>query len=267
MKRLERLIPREYQGGRELTCEDASVARHQSVTAEQLLKCLDEARLRRHQGTPIGSDALDTAYLGGRCERAIQYRFAKTPVDHWYVRRAQDLRAADRDTLIEDRIRVELLTSGFDISTRKPNGSRLGFSLFDGQLIGAVDGMLLSGPAELPYPVIWMSRCLASETWQIVRKSGLKESLPLVYAQLILAQAHLGASDRPAVFTAVNADTMEMTAEQIMDDSMLAKALAARALRVIGATKAGERLARPFEDEKDVECVHCPWRERCWRSE
>ena len=83
---------------------------------------------------------------------------------------------------------------------------------------------------------------------------------------MALYQAYLELHAHPALFTAVNADTMEIHAELVPFDAALAQRMSDRAVKVITATEAGELLPRSFSDPTHVECRMCPWQDRCWRA-
>ena len=87
-----------------------------------------------------------------------------------------------------------------------------------------------------------------------------------IAAQVALYQAYLGLHEHPALFTAINADTMELYAELVPFDALLAQKMSDRAVRVIEATKAGELLPRGFAEPSHFECKLCPYSQRCWRT-
>ena len=74
---------------------------------------------------------------------------------------------------------------------------------------------------------------------------------------------HLG----KAIFTALNADTMEIYTELVPFDDALAQRMSDRAVKVITATEAGELLPRAFHDPTHFECRMCAWQDRCWRTQ
>lgn len=84
---------------------------------------------------------------------------------------------------------------------------------------------------------------------------------------MAIYQAYLGLHEQPALFTAVNADTMEIYAERVPFDAALAQRMSDRAVKVITATEAGELLPRAFVDPTHFECRMCPWQDRCWRTQ
>ena len=73
-----------------------------------------------------------------------------------------------------------------------------------------------------------------------------------------------GLHEHPAIFTAVNADSMEIYAELVPFDAALAQKMSDRAVRVIQATEAGELLPRAFAEASHFECKFCSYAQRCW---
>lgn len=97
-------------------------------------------------------------------------------------------------------------------------------------------------------------------------KHRLAVAKPVYAAQVALYQADLELHEHPALFTAVNADTMEIYAELVPFDAELAQRMSDRAVKVITATEAGELLPRAFSEPSHFECRMCPWQDRCWRE-
>jgi hypothetical protein len=100
-----------------------------------------------------------------------------------------------------------------------------------------------------------------------LEKHRLAVAKPIYAAQVALYQAYLELHEHPALFTAVNADTMEIHAELVPFDPALAQRMSDRAVKVITATDAGELVPRGFSDSTHFECRMCAWQDRCWRSQ
>ena len=159
-----------------------------------------------------------------------------------------------------------LRNAGFDLRTRKPDGEQFGFSVADGRLQGHVDGVIVGGPAPFAYPCLWEMKCLGSKSWRELEKHRLAVAKPVYAAQVALYQAYLELHEHPALFTALNADTMEIYAEWVPFDVGLAQRMSDRAAKVITATAAAELLPRSFTDPAHFECRMCNWQDRCWRT-
>jgi hypothetical protein len=97
-----------------------------------------------------------------------------------------------------------------------------------------------------------------------LEKNSLAVAKPIYAAQVALYQAYLELTEHPAIFTAINADTMEIYTELVPFDAALAQRMSDRAVKVITATDAGELLPRAVNDQTHFECRMCAWQDRCW---
>jgi len=209
---------------------------------------LQQARARQSERQYLGASRLGVA-----CERALQFEYAKAPIDHG--------RDAPGRML---RIFAWLRDAGFDLRTRKADGEQFGFSVADGRLQGHVDGVIVAGPEGFAYPALWECKCLGNKSWNELEKKGLAISKPIYAAQVAIYQAYLELHEHPAIFTALNADTMEIYTELVPFDAALAQRMSDRAVKVITATDAGELLPRAIHDSTHFECRMCAWQDRCW---
>jgi hypothetical protein len=228
---------------------------------------LVDAGLQRIRASQSPREYLGASRLGVSCERALQYEFAKAPVDTGRETDGRILRIFERGHVMEDCMVAWLRAGGFDLRTRKANGEQFGFSAIDGRLQGHIDGVIVGGPDGFAYPALWECKCLGSKSWRDLEKNKLAVSKPVYHAQVVLYQAYLQLHESPAIFTAINADTMEIYTELVPFDAALAQRMSDRAIKVIGATDAGELLARAYHDSTHFECRMCSWQDRCWRNE
>jgi hypothetical protein len=228
---------------------------------------LVDAGLQRVRASQTPRDYLGASRLGVSCERALQYEFAKAPVDSGRETEGRILRIFERGHVMEDSMITWLRHAGFDLRTRKANGEQFGFSALDGRLQGHVDGVIVAGPDGFGYPALWECKCLGAKSWRDLAKNRLAVSKPVYHAQIVLYQAYLQLHEHPAIFTALNADTMEIYTELVPFDAALAQRMSDRALKVIGATDAGELLPRAYHDPTHFDCRMCSWQDRCWRGE
>ena len=175
------------------------------------------------------------------------------------------LRIFERGHRTEDMVIRWLRMAGFTLKTEDANGHQFGFSVAGGRLRGHVDGVLIAGPDGFAYPSLWENKCVNAKSWRDLEKHKLAVSKPIYAAQIRLYQSYLELHEHPALFTAVNADTMEIYAELIPFDAALAQRMSDRGARVITATEAGDLLPRSFTDSTHFECKFCAWADRCWR--
>ena len=248
------------EGGKAMMDFNSSSSISGQVTA------LVDFGMQRLRSEEVPRDYLGASRLGVSCARALQYEFAKAPVDPGRDADGRLLRIFRRGHVIEDCMVDWLRAAGFDLRTRKANGDQFGFSAAGGRLQGHIDGVIVGGPEGFTYPALWENKCLGSKSWRDLEKSGLAVSKPVYAAQVAIYQAYLELHEQPAIFTAVNADTMEIYTELVPFDAALAQRMSDRALTVISATEAGELLPRAFHDPTHFECRMCAWQDRCWRN-
>lgn len=231
----------------------------------RLQELVDQSLQGERDATPP-REYLGASRLGASCERQLQYEYAQAPVDHGKGFSGRLLRIFERGHRTEDMVIRWLRLAGFNLKTEDANGRQFGFSVAGGRLRGHVDGVLLDGPEGFAFPALWENKCLGAKSWRDVEKKKLAASKPVYAAQIALYQTYLELHEQPALFTAVNADTMEIYAELIPFDAALAQRLSDRAARVISATEAGELLPRSYTDSTHFECKFCAWTERCWST-
>ncbi len=209
---------------------------------------------------------LGASRLGVACERQLQFEYAQAPVDHGRDFQGRILRIFERGHLNEASMVTWLRGAGFDLRTHKANGEQYGFSVAEGRLQGHIDGVFVAGPEGFAYPALWETKNLNAKSWRDLQKNGLAISKPVYAAQVAVYQAYLDLHDNPAIFTAVNADTMDIYAELVPFDAALAQRMSDRGVKVIAATEAGELLPRAYLDATHFECKFCSWQDRCWRT-
>ena len=86
----------------------------------------------------------------------------------------------------------------------------------------------------LAYPALWENKALGAASWKDVVKRGLTLSKPVYAAQIALYQSYLELPN-PALFTALNRDTMELYSELVPFDPSLAQTMSDRAVEVVRA--------------------------------
>lgn len=227
---------------------------------------LIDAGMKNKHAQQAARQYLGASRLGIACERALQYEYAQAPVDYGCETQGQMLRIFERGHVMEECMGQWLRTAGFDLRTRKPNGEQFGFSVIDGHLQGHIDGVIVAGPEGFAYPALWENKCLGNKSWRELEKKQLAVAKPVYAAQVALYQAYLELHEHPALFTALNADTMEIYSELVPFDATLAQRMSDRAVKVISATEVGELLPRSFNDPTHFECRMCARQDRCWRT-
>jgi hypothetical protein len=169
-----------------------------------------------------------------------------------------------RGHLFEELTRQHFVRTGFRFAPQ----DQLGFKTADGMFRGHADGIIMAGP-ELPgvgYPCVWEHKALGERGWNQLERDGLEAAYPGYAAQVLIYQAYLDVSDHPAIFTAINCNTMERLHLLCPFNAERAQMWSDRGAAVIAATKAGELLPRAYDDPTDWRCKFCSHKERCWRS-
>ncbi len=233
-------------------------------TFPERFEALIDAGLRAREQQQAKRQYLGASRLGVSCERQLQYEYAQAPVDPDKGFSGRILRIFERGHRIEDAMVGWLRAAGFVLKTEGKDGQQFGFSVADGKLQGHCDGVFVGGPEGFAYPALWECKALNHKSWTDLAKKGLAVSKPIYHAQVVTYQAYLGLHERPAIFTAVNADSMEIYAELVPFDAALAQKMSDRAVRVIKATEAGELLPRAFAEASHFECKFCSYAQRCW---
>jgi hypothetical protein len=136
---------------------------------------------------------------------------------------------------------------GFRPAHPQADGEQFGFSVADGRLRATSTASSSAGPEGFAYPALWECKCLGNKSWRELEKKGLAVAKPVYAAQVAIYQAYLELHEHPAIFTALNADTMEIYTELVPFDAALAQRMSDRAVKVITATEAGELLPRSLQ--------------------
>lgn len=237
---------------------------NRSSSLSARMSALIDQGLKAHQTKQKIREYLGASRLGVSCNRALQYEYEHQPVDPGREHSGRLLRIFERGHVIEDCMVKWLRYAGFDLRTAGADGQQFGFSVLDGRLQGHIDGVFVDGPEGFAYPALWENKCLGSKSWRDLEKNKLAISKPIYHAQVVLYQAYLGLHENPAIFTAVNADTMEIYTELVDFDPGFAQRLSDRGLKVVSASAAQERLSRTFQNPTHFECRMCSWQDHCW---
>lgn len=213
--------------------------------------------------------------LGRSCLRQIQYDFLAVSKDEGQNFAPKTLRIFEGGHRCEDMVASWLRLAGFDLRTERDDGRQFGFTALGGRFKGHIDGCIVSGPVAMPYPALWETKALGTSSWKDTVKRGVAVSKPVYAAQIALYQAYLDLPN-PALFTALNRDTMEIYAELVPFDAALAQQMSDRAVAVVRASDAQDILPREAVEPTSVVCKGgmaaghwhppCAWAERCWRA-
>ena len=227
------------------------------------LEHLLDAAIQAENAGQTPRDYLGASRIGESCVRRLQYEYFNTPKDEPFP--GKTLRIFHRGHESEKWMIAWLRAAGFDLRTEKRDGGQFGFSAAGGKLRGHADGVFAGGPEDFgPWPRLWECKVLGAKGFGKLEKDKLKKAYPVYYAQVQLYMAYFQLTDNPALFTALNANDMEVYAEAVAFDSAHAQEMSDKAVRILAACAAGEQLPRIAQREDWHECKWCDYRVRCW---
>lgn len=144
---------------------------------------------------------------------------------------------------------------------------RPGFSCADGQFRGHTDGLVIDDDGDH----IWEHKTVGDKSFRALWRNGLVKARP-EYADQVALYQYYAATDFPALFTALNADTCELYFERIAFDPRRCQEASDRAVKIIQALRARELLPRVGEadsfpcgwrDKETGQMTGCRWRKVC----
>ena len=242
--------------------------------AEAISSAIDTALSERHRNERPRT-YVSSSGLGRECLRQIQFDYLGLAKDEGQEFAPRTLRIFEAGHRAEDIVAGWFRGAGFDLRTERPDARQFGFAALDGRFKGHIDGCFVSGPVAMDYPALWENKALGASSWKDVVKRGVSIARPVYAAQIALYQAYMELPN-PALFTALNRDTMELHAELVPFDAHLAQEMSDRAVNVVRATEAREWLPRAAADPTAVLCrggmaagkwhAPCPWTTRCWEG-
>lgn len=210
---------------------------------------------------------LGASVIGHQCERHVQYHLlaARGQVERKKFP-SRIMRIFDRGHTYEAKVRNWLKGAGFMFGF---GAQGLGFQDFGGVFRGHVDGVLtawrrrdVGAPIELP--ALWENKALGAKNWKKVSTDKLKNYSSTYYAQVQIYMSYLKLER--CLFTAINADTMEIYHELVPYDALEADLCYARVGTVIRAADAGQLVQRCTMDRNFYICKWCDFSADCWRS-
>lgn len=255
----------------------------QSLLSDRICFLVDAANGVREEPP---RNYLGCSAIGGECERAVYYEYARASADTSQTRGclgptgrptgapsanvpARALRIFARGHALEAVAAGWLKRTGFVLLTEDPcTGGQFQVSFCGGRLKGHADGMIChwrgEGPCPVPLPCLWECKVLGHKYAMQARREGIGKSYPKYAAQTALYMEGLGL--RHCLFTVVDADLMELYFELAGADPALSARMQERFLRVESAFMAGEAVPRGETKRTAVQCRMCRWAEACWED-
>lgn len=237
---------------------DLNKTAHIAHEASARINELIDAAISRQRAEEPGREYLGASSIGHDCLRKIQWDWTSPTVPA-----AKSLRIFTRGHWAEDYIASFMVRAGFTLLRKGPETE---YIQAGGRFRGHCDGVILSGP-ELPrggYPCLWEHKCLGAKWWRQVELHGIAKAYPAYADQVALYQAYLDLTEHPAIFTVLNADTMELLHVLVPFDPERAQRASDRAVTVLKAQEAGETLPRVASEPDDFRCKMCGHKEKCW---
>lgn len=234
------------------------MVRSEAVAA--IHKAIDGAMYREEKRR----DYLGASSIGATCERRVQYEFIGAPWDKGWRWDPRLLRIFQRGHEFEHMAAIWLADAGFRLKQTNSNGKPIGFRVANGDYAGHVDRVVTGGPiADLAYPFIWECKALGSKGWAKIAQKGVAKASPQYADQISQYQSYVDLTN-PALFFAINADTMEIHMEFVPFDRARAQKVSDRAVAIILDSRAGAMRPRCTDDPEFYECKGCQFRKRCW---
>jgi hypothetical protein len=199
---------------------------------------------------------LGASAVGHGCTRHVQYywlqllgRIPSNPIEP----RAR--RIFDRGNLYETEMVKWMKAAGFIF---EQDDEKLQFSDLDGKFKGHVDGILLTGPMKLQYPVLWECKCVNDKGFTRLKDIGVKTQYPKYYTQIQLYMKYC--SLQSCLFSVINANTMSIYDELVAYDRCHADEMIDRVELIFDRTKNNKFVAK---SESSWDCKFCDYKTVC----
>lgn len=232
---------------------------HKRTEGQKFADLIDAANSKKNEAP---RNYLGASAIGEPCARRLQYELQGAPKDDEFS--AKTLRIFHRGHKGEEWMIEWIRNAGFDLRTEKA-GKQFGFSDCEDRFKGHIDGVFVDGPPGFKYPCLWECKVLGSKGYNSLVKHGVAKAYPKYAAQVAVYQAYMQLAENPAIFTALNADTMEIHVELVPFDLTLAQENIDKAARILTAFDHGETMPRAADDPESFTCRFCPFRGVCWQ--
>lgn len=202
--------------------------------------------------------------IGAECERMLQFEFFNTPKDPGKDFHGRILRIFERGHWAEAAMIEWMRNAGIIINTCDETGKQFNFSDLGGRYKGHCDGIITGGPELFgPFPRLWENKCLKADDWRGLAAHGLRKEKPVYWAQCQVYTDKFKLTENPGLFSAVNADTMEIYWEVVPFNPAAAAMFQAKAERILAACEYGDLLPKLSQDPSFYQCKWCSWQKRC----
>ncbi len=232
--------------------------------AQRINVLIDVALVRAHRDQPA-RDYLGASRLGEPCARRLAYEITHTLPDEGRDIDGAMLRVFEAGHRFEVLSIEWLRAAGFDLRTRRRDGSQFGFTAAGGRLRGHIDGVIVAGPdVGVRWPALFEHKALNAKSWSDLVKRGVRSAKPIYFAQVQIYLAYMELAH--ALFTAMNKDSQELYHEVVPFDPAAAQALSDKAVEILRAADAAELPPRIAADADFYLCRACEYAKRCWET-
>jgi hypothetical protein len=221
-----------------------------------------DAGLERHRPDYAPSGNLGASELGDPCLRKLVYKYRKTPQARPEPRMR---RVWDAGHTWEARIIDWLRLAGFMVADRSSTtGKQIRFDTADGRITGRVDGVVMTGPVALPYPLLLELKALGDRSWNDIARHGLAAAKEIYFAQCHLAAGYLDLEH--ILFGAFKKSDESLLWLVLPYDSREAQRVSDRGVDVIrfGEDPNGPLPPRIASSKDYYMCRMCGFSEICW---
>ena len=236
-----------------------------SFPSDTITERIDQALQKQH-AQQAHRDYLGASSLGEPCARKLQYQYLDIVPDKTPTFNGETLRIFARGHLMENMMVDWLRSAGFIVQTVSNDQQPLRFSLADDRIQGHADGVIVGdtlAESNDNYPRLWENKALGNRSWKTLANKGVTIAKPVYASQVALYQAYLGLDKNPALFTAINADTMEIYSEYVPFNAELAQQMSDHAVMILRACDSKEWLPPISRDPCYYRCKTCAWQKRC----
>ncbi|WP_395543252.1 hypothetical protein [Neotabrizicola sp. sgz301269] len=234
---------------------------HRTTPAQDFVAMIDKAMQERQEAR---RSYLGASSIGEPCARQLQYSFLGATPNEGSGFSGRTKRIFHRGHQGEEWMIEWIRAAGFTLKT-EARGQQFGFEDCDGRFKGHVDGVIVAGPGGLKFPALWENKVLGAKGFAQLVKHGVAKAYPKYAAQVAVYQAYMQLAENPAIFTALNADTMEIHAEAVPFDQALAQECIDKAARILTASDHGETLPRAADAPDSFTCKFCAFTGVCWQ--
>lgn len=241
------------------TMQDFNQVVLSTVTRMTEIEALLDASIVAVEKSEAARTYLGASAVGDECKRKSAFFLHGYPREREFPPHL--LRVFQMGHDCEDQVAKHLCYARFDLRIADQHGEQFGFVVAGKKFAGHIDGVILSGPVDLPYPALWENKALKHSNFLILKRGGLKKFSTKYFLQIQLYMAYMGLG--VCLLTAINRDNGEMYVERINFDAREAQVASDEAVKIIKSQNPFE-VPRCTSDRTDYRCRFCDYPIKCW---